>query len=228
MSDVLSIARFADVVRQKHPIGTAGKADSAAGLDKPVHPCLHSNRQHNRKESKMETADRIDTFINTLREAHKVGLPSGYDSDNPADKLITITGNVSDLCWCIAVTDKQSDPAVKTSLADSIKHDATNIINICITGLENLGHTTEHAIELIATDGALWFWNLPLRPLNTLDQDTPPIDRIQSPQISTGHLTEWWPNMISPQNEADLNAERERAFINLAYEAACATIAHNH
>ena len=34
--------------------------------------------------------------------------------------------------------------------------------------------------------------------------------------------------MLSPQSEADLNAERERSFINLAYEAACATIAHNH
>lgn len=39
---------------------------------------------------------------------------------------------------------------------------------------------------------------------------------------------ERWPNMLSSQNEADLNAERERAFINLAYEAACAIIAHNH
>lgn len=176
----------------------------------------------------MDPTSRIDTFISVLREAHKTGLPSGYSSDNPADKLITLTGNVSDLCWEIAVGPKQTDPATKIIMADSIKHNATNIINICITELENLGHTTEDAIELIATDGALWFWNLPIQPLATLDQDTPPVDRIQSLQISTGHLTEWWPNMLSPQNEADLNAERERAFINLAYEAACAIIAHNH
>lgn len=176
----------------------------------------------------MDPTSRIDTFISVLHEAHKAGLPSGYSSDNPTDKLITITGNISDLCWEIAVTDKQADPANKIIMADNIKHNATNIINICIAELENLGHATEDAIELIANDGALWFWNLPLRPLATLDQDTPSVDRIQSLQISTGHLTEWWPNMLSPQNEADLNAERERAFINLAHEATCAIIAHTH
>lgn len=176
----------------------------------------------------MNTTNRIDTFVSILLEASKAGQLTGYASNTPADKLITLTGNVSDLCWEIVVTDKQTDPSNKIITADSIKHNATNIINICITELENLGHTTEHAIELIVTDGALWFWNLPLRPLNTLDQDTPPVNRIQSLQISTGHLTEWWPNMLSPQSEADLNAERERSFINLAYEAACAIIAHNH
>ena len=35
---------------------------------------------------------------------------------------------------------------------------------------------------------------------------------------------EWWPNKISPQNNAYLNSEREQTFTNLAYEAACATI----
>nr|DAK85162.1 MAG TPA: hypothetical protein [Caudoviricetes sp.] len=176
----------------------------------------------------MDTTSRIDTFISVLREAHKAGLPSGYSSDNPTYKLITITGKISDLCWEIAITAKQTEPATKIIMADSIKRNAATIINICIAELENLGHATEDAIELIANDGALWFWSLPLRPLNTLDQDTPPDERIQSLQISTGHLMEWWPNMLSPQNEADLNAERERAFINLAYEAACAIIAHNH
>lgn len=39
---------------------------------------------------------------------------------------------------------------------------------------------------------------------------------------------EWWPNKITPQIGLDLNSEREREFINLAYEAACATIAHTH
>jgi len=176
----------------------------------------------------MDTINRVDTFISVLREARKAGLPVGYANDNTTDKLITLTGSVSDLCWEIAVTDKQVDPANKIIMADSIKHNATNIINICIAELENLGHTTEDAIELIATDGALWFWSLPLRPLNTLDQDTPPVDRIQSLQISTGHLMEWWPNMLSPQGEVDLNAERERAFTTLAYEATCSIIAHNH
>ena len=176
----------------------------------------------------IDTTSRIDTFVSALREAHKAGQPASYASDTPTDKLITLTGNISDLCWEIAVTDKQVDPANKIIMADSIKHNATNIVNICITELENLGHTTEATIELIATDGALWFWNLPLRPLSTLDQDTLPVDRIQSLQISIGRLAEWWPNMLSPQNEADLNAERERAFISLAYEATCAIIAHNN
>lgn len=174
----------------------------------------------------MDTTTRIDTFIGVLREASKAGLPTWYSSDTPTDKLITLTGNISDLCWDIAVGAKHTDPSTKIIMANSIKHDATNIINICITELENLGHTTEDAIELIAADGALWFWNLPLQPLSTLDRDTPTVDRIQSLHISTGHLMEWWPNMLSPQNEVDLNAERERSFINLAYEAACAIIAH--
>lgn len=176
----------------------------------------------------MNTIDRINTFISTLREASKAGLPAQYSSDTLTDKLITLTGNVSDLCWEITVTDKQADPANKIIMADSIKHNATNIINICITELENLGHTTESAIELIATDGALWFWSLPLRPLRTLDQDTPPAERIQSLQIATGQLMEWWPNKISPQNNVELNSELERTFTNLAYEATCAIIAHNN
>lgn len=176
----------------------------------------------------MNTINRIDAFIKTLREAYKAGVPHNYNNGSPTDKLITLTGNINDLCWEIAADTKRADPAAKIIGADSIKYNAANIINICITELENLSHTTEHAIELIVDDGALWFWNLPLRPLATLDQDTPSVDRIQSLQISTGHLMEWWPNMLSSKNEADLNAERERAFINLAYEAACATIAHNH
>lgn len=113
-------------------------------------------------------------------------------------------------------------------MVDSVKRNATNIINICIAELENLDHSTESAIELIATDGALWFWSLPLRPLNTLDQDAPPAERIQSLQIATGDLMEWWPNLISPKGEIDLNAELERSFINLAYEATCAIISHTH
>lgn len=176
----------------------------------------------------MDPTNRIDAFISILREARKAGPPASYTNDNPTGKLITLTSSVSDLCWEIASDPKQAGPATKIITADSVKHNATNIVNICITELENLGHTTEATIELIATDGALWFWNLPLRPLSTLDQDTLPVDRIQSLQISIGRLTEWWPNMLSPQNEADLNAERERAFISLAYEATCAIIAHNH
>lgn len=176
----------------------------------------------------MTPVSRIDTFVNTLREASEAGLPASYTSDPATDKLITLTGNVSDLCWEIAVGAKQADPATKIIMADSIKYNATNIINICIAELANLNHSSETAIERIATDGALWFWSLPLRPLSTLDQDTPPAERIQSLQISTGHLMEWWPNMLSHQNEAHLNEERERTFVNLAYEAACAIIAHNH
>lgn len=176
----------------------------------------------------MNTTDRIDTFISTLREAHKAGLPATYSSDTPTDKLITLTGNVSDLCWEIAVTDKQANPATKIIMADSIKHNATNIINICITELKNLGHTSENAIELITTDGALWFWDINQHPLDTLDQYVPVAERIQSLYVSTGLLTEWWPNKISPQINTELNSELERTFTNLAYEATCAIIAANH
>nr|DAP04950.1 MAG TPA: hypothetical protein [Caudoviricetes sp.] len=176
----------------------------------------------------MNTAGRIDAFICVLREACKAGQPTGYASDTPADKLITLTGNVSDLCWEIAATAKQVDPSNKITTADSIKYNATNIINICVTELENLGHTTEDTIELIATDGALWFWNLNQYPLNKLDQDADPADRIQSINVAMGYLLEWWPNKITPQIGGDLNSELERHFINLAYEAACAIIAHNH
>ena len=176
----------------------------------------------------MNTTDRIDTFISTLREARKAGPPATYSSDTLVDKLVTLTGNVSDLCLNVAVAIKHSNPANKCILADRIKHDATNIVNICIAELENLGHTTEDTIELITTDGALWFWNLNQYPLNKLDQDVDPADRIQSLNVAMGYLLEWWPNKIAPQIEDDLNSELERHFINLAYEAACAIIAHNH
>lgn len=176
----------------------------------------------------MDATSRIDTFISTLRIAHKIGVLSTYGSDTPTDKLITLTGNVSDLCWNLAVVTKHSNPANKSILADGIKHNATNIVNICIAELKNLGHTTESAIELIATDGALWFWNINQHPLSTLDQYVPVAERIQSLYIATGLLMEWWPNKISPQNNVELNSELERTFTNLAYEATCAIIAHNN
>lgn len=65
-------------------------------------------------------------------------MPATYSSDTPTDKLITLTGNISDLCWEIAVRAKQSDPATKIIVADSIKHNATNIVNISIAELENI------------------------------------------------------------------------------------------
>lgn len=176
----------------------------------------------------MNDIDRIDAFIKTLREAYKAGMPHNYNNGSPTDKLIILTGNVNDLCWEIAATTKQADPSNKIITADSIKHNATNIINICITELENLGYATENAIELIATDGALWFWNLNQYPLNKLDQDVDPADRIQYLNVAMGYLLEWWPNKITPQIGGDLNSELERHFIDLAYEAACAIIAHNH
>nr|DAM79867.1 MAG TPA: hypothetical protein [Caudoviricetes sp.] len=174
----------------------------------------------------MNTINRIDTFISTLRIAHKTRVLSTYSSDTPTDKLVTLTGNVSDLCWNLAVATKHSNPANKRILAGGIKHNATNIVNICIAELKNIGHTTESAIELIATDGALWFWGTNQHPLDKLDQGIDPIDRIQSIHVATGHLMEWWPNKISPQNNVELNSELERTFTNLAYEAACAIIAH--
>lgn len=176
----------------------------------------------------MNAIARIDAFTNTLREASKTEPPYNYNHGNPTDKLITLTGNVNDLCWELAATTKRTNPSNKIIAAGEIKHNATNIIAICIAELKNLGHTTEGAIELIATDGALWFWNLRQYPLNKLDRDINPVDRIQSLNAAMGNLMEWWPNKISPQNVADPNDERERTFTNLAYEATCAIIAHDH
>ena len=176
----------------------------------------------------METIERIDTFVNTLREANKAGLPAIYRTGTPADKLITLTGSTYDLCWELIAITKRSANSNKTATTDGINYSATNIINICIAELKNLGRTTEDAIELIATDGALWFWSLTQHPLNTLDQYINPIDRIQSINISMGNLMEWWPNKLSPANVANPNEERERSFVNLAYEATCAIIAHTH
>lgn len=176
----------------------------------------------------MNDINRIATFTATLREASKAGLPYGYSSDNPMDKLITLTGNISDLCWGLAVATKQVDPATKIIMADGIKHNAMNVVNICIAELEALGRATEDAIELITKDGALWFWSLSQHPLNKLDQDVSPADRIQSINVAMGNLLEWWPNKISPQNNVEPGSERERTFINLAYEATCAIIACDH
>lgn len=103
----------------------------------------------------MDDITRIDTFVKTLQEASATEPPPIYNYSDPTGKLIALTGDVYDLCWEIAATVKHADPSSKIVSADSIKYDATNIINICITELKNLGHTTESAIELIATDGAL-------------------------------------------------------------------------
>lgn len=174
----------------------------------------------------METIERIDTFVNTLREANKAGLPAIYRTGTPADKLITLTGSTYDLCWELIATTKRSANSNKTATTDGINYSATNIINICIAELKNLGRTTEGAIELIATDGALWFWSLNAPPLNKLDQEVNPIERIQSLNVAMGNLAEWWPTDISPENPIEPADELERVFVNLAYEATCAIIAH--
>lgn len=176
----------------------------------------------------MNAIARIDTFVNTLREASKTEPPYNYDHGNPTDKLIVLTGNVNDLCWELASATKLTNPSNKIITADGIKHNATNIIATCIAELKNLGHTTEGTIELIATDGALWFWSLNSHPLNKLDQDIPPAERIQSLYVAAGQLTEWWPTKISPLTNTERKDELERAFVILAYEATCAIIAHNH
>lgn len=176
----------------------------------------------------MNDIDRTSTFANTLREACKTELPYNYDHSSPTGKLVTLVDDVNNLCWELATITKKTDPSNKIITADRIKHNATNIINICITELKNLGHTTEDAIELIATDGALWFWSLNAYPLNKLDQEVNPIARIQSLNVATGNLAEWWPINISPENPINLADRLEQTFVNLAYEAACATIAHNH
>lgn len=176
----------------------------------------------------MNAIARIDTFINTLREASKTEPPCNYSRGNPTDKLITLTGNVNDLCWELGAATKLTDPSNKIIAADRIKYNATNIIAICIAELKNLGHAMEGIIELIATDGALWFWGLNSHPLNKLDQDIPVDERIQSLYVAVGQLTEWWPTKISPITNTERKDELDRAFVNLAYEATCAIIAYDH
>ena len=176
----------------------------------------------------MQNPDRIRVFINTLREAHKTGILADYSDETPTEKLITLTGNINDLCWETAAASKLASPYSKITSADSIKHNATNIINICIDELKNLGHGDEDAIELIATDGALRFWSLNTRHLNTLDQNIPTVERIQHLYAALGDLTNWWPNKISPQKTYTPDSERERALITLTYEATCAIIATSH
>nr|DAF05529.1 MAG TPA: hypothetical protein [Caudoviricetes sp.] len=176
----------------------------------------------------MSDIDRIDAFIKTLREASKTEPPYNYGHGNPTDKLITLTGNTHELCWELAAATKTGSTSNKATVAASIKHNATNIINICITELKNLGHTSETAIELIATDGALWFWDINNHPLNKLDRDVSPANRIQSIYVTTGNLMEWWPADISPQNPIETAEILEQAFINLAYEATYTIIAHTN
>ena len=175
----------------------------------------------------MNTINRIETFVKTLREAYSTTLPGDYNNQPPADKFITLAGNICDLCWEIVAVTKTTSPANKIIAADRIKHNATNIINICLAELKALGRAGEAAIELIAIDGALWFWDLDAPPLNKLDQEIDPIERIQSLNVAMGNLAEWWPIDISPENPLEPAEKLEQAFVNLAYEATCAIIAHN-
>ncbi len=176
----------------------------------------------------MNPTNRIDSFVKTLREACSTKLPGDYNNQPPADKFTTLTGNLYDLCWEIAAATKITSPANKIIAAERIKYSATNVINICVAELKALGHTGEAAIELIATDGALWFWNLNAHPLNKLDQEVNPLERIQSLNVATGDLAEWWPIDISPENPIEPADKLEQVFVNLAYEATCAFIAATH
>lgn len=173
----------------------------------------------------MNRTSRIDTFTNTLREACKTEVPASYIAGSTINKLTTLSAKVDNLCWEIAYATKQADPSNKIIAADDIKNSATNVINICIAELKNLGHTSEDAIKLITTDGALWFWDLNQHPLNKLDQDVNPIERIQSLHVAKGLLMEWWPIGISPENHIEPADTITQLFVNLAYEAICAIIA---
>lgn len=171
---------------------------------------------------------RINTFIKTLREARSTKLPGDYNNQPPVGKFATLFGNLYDLCWEISAATKLTDTANKIIAADQIKYNATNVIAICVTELKAIGRADEAVIELIAIDGALWFWSLNAPPLNKLDQEIDPIERIQSLTVAMGNLAEWWPIDISPENPLEHDEKLEQVFVNLAYEATCAIIAHNH
>lgn len=79
-----------------------------------------------RKEPHMSDTARIDTSTNTIREASKTEPPYNYSHGNPTDKLITLTGNVNDLCCELAAATKLTDPSYKIIAADGIKYNATN------------------------------------------------------------------------------------------------------
>lgn len=170
---------------------------------------------------------RINTFIKTLRESCSTKLPGDYNNQPPVDKFITLFGSLRDLCWEISAATKIVDPANKIITTDRIKYNATNVIAICAAELKALGRADEATIELIAIDGALWFWNLNTPPLNKLDQEIDPIERVQSLTVAMGNLAEWWPIDISPENPTEPTEKLEQVFVNLAYEATCAIIAHN-
>ena len=176
----------------------------------------------------MDDTTRIDIFTDTLRDTAKAGSPGNYNHKGPLDKLVTLTGNVNELCWEVAARTKRSDAANKIISADRIKHHATNIISICVDELESLGHTTEEAIKLIAIDGALWFWSLNASPLNCLDQEVDPIERIQSLYVAMGDLAVHWPVGASSRNPVEPADDVQRVFVNLAYEATCAIIGISH
>lgn len=168
---------------------------------------------------------RTTDFINTLREASQLGAPNEYEPGKPIQNLAVLSDIVNTLCWHIDVATKQTAPVPAALIKKEIERAATKAINICITELTHLGHSTDSAIELIATDGALWFWNTDTKPLNTLDLKTSHALRIQSLLVAAGQVAEWWPNKIPPQENCDLRAEHERVFVNLAYEVTCVILA---
>jgi hypothetical protein len=168
---------------------------------------------------------RTTDFFNTLREVNKLGAPNEYEPGKPIQNLAVLSDIVNTLCWHIDVATKQTAPAPAAHIKKEIERAATKAINICITELTHLGRSTDGAIELITTDGALWFWNIDTKPLSTLDLKTNYALRIQSLLVAAGQVAEWWPNKISPQENCDLPAEQERVFVNLAYEATCAILA---
>jgi hypothetical protein len=100
----------------------------------------------------MDTTNRTETFTNTLREACSTRLLGDYNNQPPIDKFITLTGNLYDLYWEIMADAKTTHPAKKIIAADRIKYNATNVINICVAELKNLGHTNEATCTLIAHD----------------------------------------------------------------------------
>ena len=225
MSDVLSIARIADGVLLAHPIGTVGKADSAAGLDKPVQPRLYSSHQHNRKEPNMDHQPRLDDIQHILHCIADKDIPIQYDSD-PTTNLITVADAVATLCWNIqSATQFSISPHPDSICAQDIYEEASKIAGLCLTELDNMRRGIKNAGITIVTDCADAVLSSE-PPLSKLDMAIDSSERIKRLIEALGDAAPYWVHTDN-LNETEIGY-REETIAMLAYHATCAIIATNN
>lgn len=163
-------------------------------------------------------SDREDTILLTIRTIHTLGTPRRY-SNNPTANLIELTSQVVTLAEEIRANTSPDKPS-----SYRLNNSASAIAAFCFTELDKMDEGTK-AASITEVQGAAEYAIRSGYPLDRLDLDLNPTERIARLIEAIGHLAPYW-QLRSTPSPAEVHYRREY-LATLGYHAICAIISAN-